>query len=101
MEQKNDVRSLWMLTSSMFIFGTIGLFRRYIPLPSSVIAMSRGLIGGAAIYALLRARGERLNLRSLGREGLWLLLSGALLGFNWSLLFEAYRYTSVAIATLC
>jgi RarD protein len=30
-----------------------------------------------------------------------LLVSGAALGFNWILLFEAYRYTSVAVATLC
>ena len=101
MRQKDDFKSLLLLLGSMAIFGGIGLVRRWIDLPSSVIAMSRGLIGGAAIYALLRARGERLNLRSLGREGLWLLLSGALLGFNWILLFEAYRYTSVAIATLC
>ena len=31
------------LLSAMLIFGTIGLFIRYIPLPSSLIAFSRGL----------------------------------------------------------
>ena len=30
-----------------------------------------------------------------------LALSGAFVGFNWILLFEAYRYTTVAIATIC
>ena len=30
-----------------------------------------------------------------------LTLSGVFLGFNWILLFESYRYTSVAISTLC
>ena len=30
-----------------------------------------------------------------------LILSGAFLGMNWILLFEAYRFTSVATATLC
>ena len=34
------------LICSMVIFGTIGLFVRNIPLPSSVIAMCRGLLGG-------------------------------------------------------
>jgi len=29
-----------------------------------------------------------------------LLLSGAAMGINWILLFEAYRYTSVSVATL-
>ena len=30
-----------------------------------------------------------------------LLVSGGLIGFNWILLFEAYNYTTVAVATLC
>ena len=29
------------------------------------------------------------------------MLSGAAIGVNWILLFEAYRYTTVAVATLC
>ena len=34
MEQKtNDHKSIWMLVSSMLIFGTIGVFRRFIPQP--------------------------------------------------------------------
>ena len=101
MQQKDDLKSLLLLLGSMAIFGAIGLVRRLIPLPSSVIAMARGLLGGAATYLYFRARGGRLSLRALGGEGKWLLLTGALLGFNWILLFEAYRYTSVAVATLC
>ena len=99
--QKDDFKSLLLLLGSMAIFGGIGLVRRLIPLPSSVIAMVRGLIGGTATFLYFRARGGKLSLRALGGEGPWLLLSGALLGFNWILLFEAYRYTSVAVATLC
>ncbi len=99
--QKDKTSSLLLLLGSMAIFGAIGLVRRLIPLPSSVIAMARGLIGGCALLILLLARRERLGLRSLGKDGRWLLLSGALLGFNWILLFEAFRFTSVAIATLC
>ena len=29
------------------------------------------------------------------------MISGAFIGLNWVLLFESYRYTSVAVATLC
>ena len=37
----NDRRSMLMFIGSMLIFGTIGIFRRYIPLPSAFIAMIR------------------------------------------------------------
>lgn len=87
--------------ASMVIFGTIGIFRRYIPLPSSVIAMIRGLIGMLFLLAVMTAGKKRLSREAMCRNGWKLALSGALLGFNWILLFEAYRYTSVATATLC
>ena len=90
-----------MLLSSMVIFGTIGIFRRYIPLPSGLIAFSRGLIGMLFLLAFVTLRGIRLSKENIRRNGWKLLLSGTFLGFNWILLFEAYRYTSVAVATLC
>ena len=43
MQTENAARLKLLL--SMSIFGTIGIFRNYINMPSSVIAMSRGLIG--------------------------------------------------------
>ena len=86
---------------SMVIFGTIGIFRRYIPLPSGLIAFSRGLIGMLFLLVFVAVRGIRLSKENICKNGLKLLLSGAFLGFNWILLFEAYRYTSVAVATLC
>ena len=33
------------LITSMAIFATIGIFRKYIPLPSSTVAMARAVIG--------------------------------------------------------
>ena len=86
---------------SMIIFGTIGIFRRYIPLPSGLIAFSRGLIGMLFLLVLVAVRGIRLSGENIRSNAWRLLLSGIFLGFNWILLFEAYRYTSVAIATLC
>lgn len=38
---------------------------------------------------------------SIRKNFVRIILSGILLGFNWILLFEAYEYTSVAVATLC
>lgn len=89
------------LIGSMIIFGTIGIFRRYIPLPSGMIACARGLIGMLFLMLYIRMKGIRLNGSALRRNGWKLFASGLFLGFNWILLFEAYRYTSVAVATLC
>ena len=87
--------------ASMFIFGTIGVFVRYISLPSEVIALARGVIGSVFLIAVLLLQGKRLNWLQIKNNLLWLFLSGSALGFNWIFLFESYRYTSVAIGTLC
>ncbi|MBQ9044373.1 MAG: EamA family transporter [Oscillospiraceae bacterium] len=101
MEQRNDPRALGRVLLSMAIFGTIGLFRRLIDLPSSFIAFARGVIGAAFILLLLAVRRRRFQWETM--RGYWprVLLSGALLGFNWIMMFEAYRFTTVSVATLC
>ena len=86
---------------SMFIFGTIGLFIRNIPLPSSVIALVRAFVGTLFLVVLLLAKRERPDFAAIRRNIRILALSGTAMGFNWILLFEAYRYTTVAVATLC
>ena len=84
----------------MALFGTIGIFRRYIPLPSGVVAMLRAAIGMLFLLLWMLVKRQRPQLAAI-RKNLWpLLLSGVFLGFNWVLLFEAYKYTSVAVATL-
>lgn len=90
-----------MLTVSMVIFGTIGLFVRSIPLPSSAIAATRGVLGAVVLCAILRLSRGKLQTQLLKPKLGLLVVSGIVMGFNWILLFEAYRYTSVAVATLC
>ncbi len=85
----------------MIIFGTVGIFRRFIPLSSSVLACVRGLIGASFLLAFMRFRGRKPDLASIRENAPLTLLSGVLIGFNWIMLFEAIRFTSVAVATLC
>lgn len=94
-------KSTFMLILSMLIFGTIGIFRRYIPLPSSILACIRGALGALLILILVKAQHKSLSFRFGKKKLLWLFISGALMGFNWILLFEAYNYTTIATATLC
>ena len=85
----------------MLIFGTIGIFRRWIPFPSGVVALARSVIGLVYLLAVRALRREPID-RAAVRKNLWrLLLPGAMLGINWICLFEAYNYTSVAAATMC
>ncbi len=86
---------------SMFLFGTIGLFVRQIPLPSSVIALVRAAVGTAFLLVVLFFKKQKPNLIAIRRNLNILIPSGVAMGFNWILLFEAYRYTTVAVATLC
>ena len=95
------MNATFKLTLSMVIFGTIGVFRRYIPLPSSLVAMSRGLTGMLFLLLVMLLRKRGMNRTAVRRKLGLLCLSGAAIGVNWILLFEAYNYTSVATATLC
>lgn len=94
-------RARLCLIASMSIFGTIGILRHYLPVPSGFLAMFRGLTGTLFLLLLLRIRGKHLSRAAIRENGLRLCISGALIGLNWIMMFEAYRYTTVATATLC
>ena len=89
------------LSLSMLIFGTIGIFVKYIPLTSSTIAMTRGYMGAAFLFFVMLITGKRVSFSAIKKNALPLVISGAAIGVNWIFLFEAYNYTSVAVATLC
>ena len=90
-----------MLIASMAIWGSLGLFRRAIPLPSSVLAFVRGVAGSLFLILFVKARGGRVNAGMTRKQIAWFAAAGAIMAFNWILLFDAYNYTSVAVATLC
>lgn len=100
-KENNTGKSMIMLIFSMLTFGTIGIFRRFIPLSSGMLACFRGLSGGLFLILIAKMQ-KRKILQPIGRKKyLLLILTGTLIGLNWILLFEAYNYTSVATATLC
>lgn len=95
------MRSKLQLLSAMGIFGTIGIFVKYIPLPSATIAFCRGVLGVVFLILIMLLTRQKPDRKAIRKNGVLLLLSGAAIGLNWVLLFEAYRHTSVAIATVC
>ena len=93
--------SFLCLIFSMTVFGTIGIFRNYIPFPSAFLAMVRGFIGAAFILVFLILTKKGIDFAAIKKNALILIITGAFIGINWILLFEAYKHTSVAVATLC
>ncbi len=95
------LKSKLCFSGSMFVFGTIGIFRRYLPFPSGTIAFFRGITGALFLLVLMLLKKQKRDREALRKNALFLCLSGAFIGANWILLFEAYNYTTVATATLC
>ena len=89
------------LIFTMMLFGTIGTLSRFIDMPSSIICLGRAFFGVLIILAILALRGERPDAEAIKRNIGWLCLSSVLMCFNWICQFEAYRYTTIATATLC
>ncbi|GFN34931.1 DMT family transporter [Tepidimicrobium xylanilyticum] len=85
---------------SMVAFGTISIFVRNISFSSGEIAFFRAVIAAIVILIYKALIGSRFSLLDIKKDLPLLFISGAVMGFNWILLFEAYKYTSVSIATL-
>ena len=98
---RKHVSSLIQLICSMLIFGSIGLLVRHISLPSSFIAFVRAFVGVIFLLLFLFIKRNKLSFAAIKHNFVYLFLSGIAIGFNWILLFESYRYTSVAVSTLC
>lgn len=89
-----------MLVVSMAIFGTIAIFVRNIGVSSGELALYRAVLAALLIGAFLLVTKQKIPFKNIKREVPLLLLSGMAMGFNWILLFEAYKYTTVSVATL-
>lgn len=89
-----------MLIASMVIYGTLAPFVRRIPVSSGELALYRAVMAAVLIGGYLLAAGQRIDFRRIKKELALLVVSGMAMGVNWILLFEAYRYTTVSVATL-
>ena len=86
---------------AVVLYGTIGLFLRFVDLPSEAVAFYRGVIGVLVILFYRLLRKERIDFDAIRKNLVLLLFSGVGLGLNWIFLFAAYVNTTVAIASLC
>lgn len=111
---KPNNKARLQLVLSMSIFGTLAIFVRNISVSSGELALYRAILAAILIGSYLLLSSQKSNSSTdsntkntnllfgicTKKELLLLLFSGMAMGFNWILLFEAYKYTSVSAATL-
>ena len=98
MKKENTAKVL--MAAAMFLFGTLAPFVRNINVSSGELALYRAILAAILVGSFLLITKQKLSFNSIKKEFLLLLLSGAAMGINWILLFEAYKYTTVSVATL-
>lgn len=89
-----------MLILSMAIFGTLAPFVRNINVSSGELALYRAILAAVLIGLFLLITRQKIPFRKIKKDIPLLLFSGIAMGINWILLFEAYKYTTVSVATL-
>ncbi len=94
------LRARMFLIVSMAVFGTLAPFIRNIAVSSGELALYRAVLAAGLIGLFLLATGQAIAFPAIKKELPLLLISGMAMGINWILLFEAYKYTTVAISTL-
>lgn len=97
---KRENKARLMILSSMAIFGTLAPFVRNISVASAELALYRAVLASVIIGLFLKLTHQKAVSGTTRKELILLLASGVAMGFNWILLFEAYKYTSVSNATL-
>ena len=91
-------KSRLQLVVSMSIFGTLAIFVRNISVSSGELALYRAVMAAILISCYLFFSKNKIKFSAIKKELPLLLFSGMAMGFNWILLFEAYKYTSVSAA---
>ena len=89
-----------MLIASMAIFGTLGPFVRNISVSSGELALYRAIMATGLVGVFLLITKQKIPFDKIKKEVPLLLASGVAMGINWILLFEAYKHTTISVATL-
>jgi len=97
---KKSAQPRLMMIAAMTIFGTLPVFVRNIPVSSGELALYRAVLAVVLLLVFFLFTGQRISFTGIKKELPLLLASGVAIGINWILLFEAYRYTTVSVATL-
>ncbi|MBQ5313349.1 MAG: EamA family transporter, partial [Oscillospiraceae bacterium] len=85
---------------SMLTWGSLGIFVKNIPLDSVQISLARALVGSLFLLIVYIMQRNKMDMNNVKKYLPYLIYTGLAIGFNWVLLFEAYNYVPVSVATL-
>jgi drug/metabolite transporter (DMT)-like permease len=97
---KSQARGTLEMISAMVISGTVGWFVIMSGQSPEAVVFWRCLFGAMAMLVACLALGVLRRSRITTRQFILVCLGGVALILNWVLLFSAYRYSSIAIATV-
>ena len=81
----------------MIIWGSLGVFTRFIPLSALSLAFLRALIALPVLFVVMKMKkADKVKLSLLKHY----LISGVLLGFGWLTLFYGFKHTSISSAVM-
>jgi len=90
-----------LVISSMLVWGSIGIFVRYIDQPPEVIVFFRVFIAFIALVILrLIKKKDNLSNKLSFKEYSILSMSGLFISLNWLFFFRAIKVTTIASATM-
>lgn len=98
---KNLKIAKFTLASTFALWGTVGIFVKYIPLNSGLVAFDRSIVGMLFLILVKLCTKSGFDFSAIRKSLPLLCVNGVLLGFNWIFLFESYNFTSVAVSTIC
>jgi RarD protein len=84
----------------MILWGSVGVFARYIPLTPILLAFSRAVISIPVISIIIFSSKKKLIKNFKLKDIKLLISSGVLIGLAWWALFTAFKYTNISAAIL-
>lgn len=89
------------MSVSMILFGTIGIFTRNTTgITSGELALYRSVLALLLLTGLYKMANHKIPFKKYKNEVRILVVAGIFMAINWVFLFQAYRYTSIPVATL-
>ena len=85
---------------ALCLYGTIGMFLRFVDYSDEFVVLCRGILGSLFIIVVMMITGRKIDLKAINNNLFLLIGSGFALGFNWIFLFSGYRY-GMAVSSLC
>ena len=84
---------------SVFLYGTLGFFLAFIDVNSEFVVFCRGTFGCLFILLLLVIKKQKLDIKAIKKNFVYLMICGISLGINEIFLFIGYKY-AVSLASL-